>query len=373
MIEACHKQGLNLLWKDSVRSELRIGRELPLGIVINCDETVVRQLLREVDESIPLVSTLEGTLDLPLPTIGPDLQLLTEKIVEHLAAEGVRDFVYAGPRGRSNSRMRAQAVRRVLAERMHAGPLQVFSVADDDRFWGSASRAGNRFVRMLQSCSRPVGVIAFNDQVAVSCVECIESAGLRIPEDVAVIGAGDHPLFTATQPPLSSVKVDCEEIGRLAVETVLALWRDRSSVPMRRSLHRVVPVELMARGSSRRKLARDPSVSRALNFIHQRFHEPLRLPAIANYAGMSRAGFAKRFREAAGEPPMHYLLRYRVERAKELLQQGRLSVAEVAFQTGFQSHRYFTQVFHERVGVTPKGYQARNERPEVRRGNAAIR
>lgn len=77
------------------------------------------------------------------------------------------------------------------------------------------------------------------------------------------------------------------------------------------------------------------------------------IDALASRAGYSKYHFIRRFKQVAGVSPWDYLLRKRIDKAKELLAGGRMPVREVAYAVGFQDPDYFSKIFHRRAGMTP--------------------
>ncbi|HEX5941377.1 MAG TPA: helix-turn-helix transcriptional regulator, partial [Anaerolineales bacterium] len=63
------------------------------------------------------------------------------------------------------------------------------------------------------------------------------------------------------------------------------------------------------------------------------------------------------FRQEMGITLVTYLNRYRVDQAKALLERGELNLTEIALETGFSSSAYFSRVFRQEVGITPRDYQ----------------
>jgi AraC-like DNA-binding protein len=98
---------------------------------------------------------------------------------------------------------------------------------------------------------------------------------------------------------------------------------------------------------------------RAKDLIDRDFAEPLDVPALAREAYASRAHFVRSFKKAFGETPHQYLLRRRIERAKELLRGTPLSVTEVSLAVGFRSLGSFSTAFREVVGKPPTAYARR--------------
>jgi transcriptional regulator GlxA family with amidase domain len=99
---------------------------------------------------------------------------------------------------------------------------------------------------------------------------------------------------------------------------------------------------------------------RAKDRMDREFAEPLDVLALATGALMSAGHFSRLFREAYGETPYSYLMTRRIERAKELLRRGELSVTEVCMAVGCTSLGSFSSRFTELVGETPSDYRARD-------------
>lgn len=99
---------------------------------------------------------------------------------------------------------------------------------------------------------------------------------------------------------------------------------------------------------------------RARDVIDRAYAEPLDVPTLAAQAFMSPAHFTRSFRAAYGETPSTYLMTRRIERAQDLLRQGRLSVTEVCLAVGFTSLGSFSARFSELVGASPTAYAARD-------------
>jgi AraC family transcriptional regulator len=95
-------------------------------------------------------------------------------------------------------------------------------------------------------------------------------------------------------------------------------------------------------------------LQQAIDYINQNLAEDISLEAIAQQVGMSQYHFARLFKEATGFAPYQFVMKCRVERAKELILQKQLSIAEIALEVGFNSQSNFTQNFKRFTGVTPK-------------------
>jgi AraC family transcriptional regulator len=97
---------------------------------------------------------------------------------------------------------------------------------------------------------------------------------------------------------------------------------------------------------------------RALAFIDSHLDDDLRLPHLAETLGISPHHFAHVFRSAIGVAPHKYVIRRRVERAKELLDTTNLPIVEIALAVGCANQSHFSALFHRGTGLTPHAYRA---------------
>ncbi len=98
-------------------------------------------------------------------------------------------------------------------------------------------------------------------------------------------------------------------------------------------------------------------IQRVIDYIEAHLDADLSLDALAGVAAQNVYHFAKRFRESVGEPPHAYVMRRRVLRAKALLKDGRLPLADIALECGFSGQSHFTTVFGAHTGATPGKYR----------------
>ncbi len=128
-------------------------------------------------------------------------------------------------------------------------------------------------------------------------------------------------------------------------------------------LTEVVLVELIrinfGRGEQGRFIAAlsDKRIAKALQHLHNTRQITWTLEKMAAKVGMSRAAFAKRFKELVGQPMFGYLTMLRIQRAKELLQDKKLPLYEVASRVGYESDLAFTKTFKKHTGTTPVRYR----------------
>jgi AraC-like DNA-binding protein len=98
-------------------------------------------------------------------------------------------------------------------------------------------------------------------------------------------------------------------------------------------------------------------VQRVLAFVDAEMHRPIGLDELAALAGVGVRQFCAAFRDAMGTSPHQYLLQCRVERAKQLLREPMLGLAEIAAAVGFSDQSQFTRTFSRMAGRSPGRYR----------------
>ncbi|OPX54702.1 Cupin [Oceanospirillum multiglobuliferum] len=104
----------------------------------------------------------------------------------------------------------------------------------------------------------------------------------------------------------------------------------------------------------------DPKLAKAITAMHQNPAQAWTLGSLAQQAGMSRTSFSQGFKVVVGLTPMDYLTYWRMQIARQQLQNGRLSIDEIGSQLGYQSETAFRRAFRRTIG-TPPGQFKRNK------------
>jgi AraC-like DNA-binding protein len=102
---------------------------------------------------------------------------------------------------------------------------------------------------------------------------------------------------------------------------------------------------------------RDPAVGRALALIHARPSFNWTIEGLARQCAVSRTVMAERFMRLVGVPPMHYLAKWRMQVAAEMLNRGNVNMATIAAEIGYESEAAFSRAFKKMTGVTPSAWR----------------
>jgi AraC-like DNA-binding protein len=116
---------------------------------------------------------------------------------------------------------------------------------------------------------------------------------------------------------------------------------------------------------------RDPAIGRALSLLHSHPERDWTTEDLADQVHLSRSAFADRFTNLIGQPPMRYLTAWRMQLAAQSLRQGRLSIAQIAFDCGYESEATFTRAFKREFGTPPSTWRKRIADGAVQAGAAS--
>jgi AraC-like DNA-binding protein len=111
---------------------------------------------------------------------------------------------------------------------------------------------------------------------------------------------------------------------------------------------------------------RNPMIARTLSLMHGKPAYDWTIEELAKQAGLSRSVLAERFTQLVGLPPMHYLAKWRMQIAAELLTGSNANMATIAAETGYGSEESFSRAFKKMVGVAPSAWRRRGASPAGR-------
>ena len=233
-----------------------------------------------------------------------------------------------------------------------------------DREWPQSQQ---HLVIWLAGLPRPIGVFASNDQRGRHVLDAARLAGLRVPEDLAVIGVdNDEMLCEVPTPSLSSVALNLERIGFEGAQLLDRLMAGQS-VPAEPIL--VEPHGVIARGSTDVLAIDDQLVVDAVRYIRSNVHRPIQVGDVLQQVAVSRKTLEVRFQQALGSTPHAEIQRVRLDRVKQLLVQTDWPLKKIAAQCGFTYAENLHGVFQKQLQMTPKQYREQHRRGMRRAGS----
>lgn len=235
----------------------------------HADREASNHLLEVYQQGFPIVILDDQSLHSRIPWIGPDNRNGAYEAVRHLLALGHRRIGYIqGPAQYQCSYDRFAGYRQALEE---IGIVYDPTLVVQGDFTTPGGQAACE--HLLNLPRRPTAIFAANDQMAYGVLTAASAHGLRIPDELAVIGFDDIAIFAPIQPSLTTVKQPFQDMGKRAAETLLALvhapnisdggWYDQithtrptwlGDGDALRTVHIQLPTELIVRESSGARL-----------------------------------------------------------------------------------------------------------------------
>jgi LacI family transcriptional regulator len=207
--------------------------------------------------------------------------------------------------------------------------------------------------------------MACNDDRGREVLEACRSSGIRVPEEIAVVGVdNDELLCELADPPLSSVVLNAEGVGYRAAALLDRMMRRRWRKPRRLVAE---PLYVVTRRSTDMVAIADPEVAAALGFIHDHAAEPIGVEDVVRHLAISRRNIEIRFQKCVGRTLHAELQRVRLERARRFLVETDIPIPKVAESVGYRTASYFIQVFRAEHNMTPAKYR-RHLRDSVQTG-----
>jgi len=220
------------------------------GLLIASTQSSSEILLWVEEHRIPYVLVDRKFAGLEANFVGVDDVHVGALATQHLIEMGCQRIAHIGGGRLSSAAGRRKGYEQKLAE--HGLPLHMEYVIVEESVEKPADEIGHKAARQLLSLDpRPDAIFCYNDLVAMAAmVACLE-AGLRIPEDIAVMGCGNLPYDDFLRVPLTSIDQKSEAIGRQAADLALSLIESRKA---RTPQSFLLAPEVVVRKSSQRRL-----------------------------------------------------------------------------------------------------------------------
>ena len=331
------------------------------GVIVGFDDPHGPDLLQL---SVPLVGVGGGygwfRPDMRIPYVGTDNTAVAKLAVDHLFERGFVHFAYCGysPTPVNGcSKKREQAFHEAIRRAGHSRAVHNVPDTTSDTW----ERLRDELAQWLASLPRPLGLMACNDSRALQILEACRTAGLRVPEDVAVVGVDDEEAICPfTDPTLTSIDQGARQTGYEAA-LLLDQWMDGEPVASGKRL--VSPVGIVARGSTEILAVDDNDVAAALRFVQEHAFERIGLDDVSGAIGSTNATLRRRFKAVLGRTVHDEIQRVRLERAKQLLASTDWTFRQIARKSGFCSAQHMSTRIRQATGHTPREYRERYAMP----------
>jgi LacI family transcriptional regulator len=302
------------------------------------------------------VVNISGTLPkTPVPRVSLDNGMVGRMAAEHLLERGFETFACFGLRDVAYSAVRQNAFDGRLKE---AGAKSVSLLMPPTYRakglqWQDQQR---KLVKWVAGLPSPVGLFAVTDYRARQVLDACRQIGLRVPQQVAVIGVDNEEVICVhVQPQLTSVVRDNQQEGYHAAAILDQMIRGRK---LEATEEMIPPLGVISRESTETVAFKDRRLCEAIEYLNKHIEDPIGVQELASHVGVSRRWMEYAFREALKESPYQYIRNRRLKLAQHLLEtEPATKIYQVAQRTGFTSAKQLSMSFCQEFGQSPREYQ----------------
>lgn len=195
-----------------------------------------------VESGTPVVLVNRIAEGLPVSAVVPDNRTGTELAVRHLYELGHRVILdISGPQDISSGADRRAAFLECIKDLGATG----VSESAERHTEAEGLRVASA---LLEQVPEATAIVAANDRLAFGAIDAVAAAGKRCPDDISVVGFNDMLYAERLSPPLTTVHIPQEELGRRVAEVLMETIHD----PRRAPTTEVIPAEIVVRGSTKR-------------------------------------------------------------------------------------------------------------------------
>ena len=324
----------------------------------------VRGLVRD---GIPVVDLTFNHPEIKLPRVSGDHEAFGRLAREHFASLNFRHFAWFSTGWSHVHELRYNG----FATPPHTGdrplgngvcPLrwvleEILNPSEIDNWRLFLKVIGKR----IEKAEKPLALLTYDDADAAKVLSAALEAGLRVPEDVAIMGIGNDAVICENQAvPLSSVDHDLERNGYEGAALLAKLMSARRAprAPHPAPCTKLIPPRgIIVRKSTDTLATDDPTVSAALREIARRLPTVFGVAEIADALKVPRTRLDRLFAEKFSRSVGKEIVRQRIERAKKLLAATDKPMKEIAALCGYCNAGYFTNAFRSETGLTPKAWR----------------
>jgi LacI family transcriptional regulator len=211
-------------------------------------------------------------------------------------------------------------------------------------------------IKWLYSLPKPVGLMACDDTIGYDLIEAAGEAGIRIPEEIAVVGAFNDDVFCSTaKPPLSSVVINLELAGYRAGQLLNSIIVGRKKMTSQAIL--APATHVVTRQSSDIMAIEDRPVADAVYFIRRNFNSRIQVADIVNATACSRRNLETKFQKFLGRSIMKEVMRVRIEHIASLLLESDVSIDQITKASTFDSVSHLIRIFKKHKGLPPNAFR----------------
>jgi len=327
------------------------------GVIVRLSDDCLAERLSKA--GIPTVDVFCKRSWPGIASIDSDHRLLGQAARTFFAARGFKNFAYCGVPGTAFSDTRGQAFADKATHVYTAKrPSPMYSESQFYNEHLDKIPDAKPLARWLLSLPKPVAVFCCNDLRAIQLQRIALENGLRVPQDVSLLGVdNDTVACSFAEIPISSIDPNAFGVGHAAARVLDAIIRQP---PSRRphKKHCVKPGKIIERTSTDFMPIDPPWLGDVLMHVEKNLHRPVTAREIFALSQRSCTYVENVFRAKLGMSVQAYVTSVKLREAKRFLSdEPTLRISEIAYRCGFTSPQYFCRTFTANVGINPRGFR----------------
>lgn len=287
-----------------------------------------------------------------IPWVETDDREIARLAFEHFHERGFQNYAYCGDSQFNWSTWRRDHFFTVLDSAGFTPLVHDVSQAGKS---DTSDRRQQRLAKWLKELPKPAGILVCYDILARELLDVCRVTGIAVPEQVAIMGVDDDDLLcNLSSPPLTSVQLDTHQTGYQAASLLADLMSGRT---VTEEAHLVKPLGIATRQSTDILAIDDSDVATAVRYIRENACDGINVNDVLKHVPCTRRVLEQRFGKILGRSPHDEIIRVKIDRVKQLLQETDLPMSVVADRSGFQHVEYLSVVFKRETGLTPARFR----------------
>ena len=321
------------------------GRPLKVdGVVARIGSQDMAEWLKAARKPVVNVSSIkvEGVV---IPRVITNQAASAKVAADLFRGRGFTRFAYVGNPAAGYVQVQFAHFEEILAEQGQS--CAFFAESDNEK----------KLANWLCELPKPCGVFCWGPSIGRQVIDACLENGIRVPDDVAVLGSDfDDLLSRASYPPQSGIRYACEQIGGIAASLLSRLMTGEKISG--RDVE-VEPLGVVEALSTDTLAVEDKRMAEAMRFILKNFDQPIQMDDLLKTNPMSRRAMERRFRRAFGCTVAEQIRQQRINRARLLLTSTDEPITLISEKCGFSSYNYMSRVFNEALGMSPRDFRNR--------------
>ncbi len=290
-----------------------------------------------------------------LPAVITDGKTIAKLAGEHLLNRGLKNFAYCGFDEFVWSNDRKENFKKIIEAAGFQTHIYKSPKGGKIKSWYYEQSFMKEWIRKLP---KPIGIMTCNDDRGQHVLEVCKAIGVKVPEEVSVIGVDNDSLICELgDPPLTSVALNTESAGYAAAELLDRMMRGEK---MRGQEIIVSATHVVQRQSTDLLAIDDPNVVKAIQFIRYNAKNKIKVDDVVKQTFISRRSLEQKFRQNIHRSIQEEIRRVRVESISNMLVETDMSISEITALFNFTGVEHISRYFRKEKRMGPTEFRRLN-------------